>query len=93
MVILILERVTPGLRGELTRWMIQPKTGVFVGRFSALVRDKLWDRVQKSVKTGAGIMVYTTNTPQGYAVRTCGRPDRDLVDFEGLILAKTRKRE
>ncbi len=92
MVILILERVAPGLRGELTRWMIQPKTGVFVGRLSGLVRDKLWERVQKSVKTGAGIMVCNTNTPQGYAVRTCGRPDRDLVDFEGLTLVKTREK-
>ena len=30
-VILMLERVPTGLRGELSRWMIEPRTGVFVG--------------------------------------------------------------
>ena len=92
MVVLILERVTPGLRGELTRWLLQPKTGVFVGRLSALVRDKLWERVEKTIRTGAAIMVYTANTSQGYAFRTCGRTDKMLVDFDGLILAKTRRK-
>ncbi|MBA3516457.1 MAG: type I-E CRISPR-associated endoribonuclease Cas2, partial [Rhizobiales bacterium] len=31
MVVMMLERVSPSLRGELTRWLIEPKTGVFVG--------------------------------------------------------------
>ena len=29
MMVMILERVTPGLRGELSRWLLQPKAGVF----------------------------------------------------------------
>ena len=32
MVVMILERAPPGLRGEMSRWMIEPKAGVFVGR-------------------------------------------------------------
>jgi CRISPR-associated protein Cas2 len=39
MVVLILERVPPGLRGELTRWFLEPQAGVFVGRVSAIVRE------------------------------------------------------
>ena len=35
MVVLILQSVRPSLRGELTRWLIQPAAGVFVGRVSA----------------------------------------------------------
>ena len=43
MVILILECVPSSLRGELTRWMLELKAGVFVGTMSAMVRDRLWE--------------------------------------------------
>lgn len=52
MVIMILERVPRSLRGELTRWMLEPKTGVFIGTISAMVRDKLWERVCASMHEG-----------------------------------------
>ena len=38
MVVMILERVPPGLRGEIRRWMIEPRAGVFVGKLSAMVQ-------------------------------------------------------
>ena len=89
MVLILLERATPGLRGELTRWMIQPRAGVYVGRVSALVRDKLWEKVTGGIRSGGAMMVYTSNNEQGFAIRTCGRTDRTIEDFEGLLLAKT----
>ena len=89
MIVLILERVTPSLRGELTRWLIQPKTNVFVGRLSARVRDLLWQRVAKSLKTGAATMVYSDDTEQGFSVRALGDPSKVIEDFEGLFLPKT----
>lgn len=101
MVLMILERVTPSLRGELTRWLIQPQSGVFVGTVSALVRDKLWDKVTQAVeglkptKTGrrpGAMMVYTTNSEQGFAVRATGQTDRTIEDFEGLVLVKTPRK-
>ena len=90
MVILILERVSPSLRGLLTRWMIQPRVGVFVGNMSALVRDKLWDRTTRGLKGGGAILIYSSNTEQGFAIRTAGDPNRMIEDFEGLLLASTR---
>ena len=89
MVVMILEKVTPSLRGELTRWLLQPHTGVFVGTVSARVRDLLWQRVCRSRKEGAGVLVYPDDTEQGFAIRTCGKTKRTMVDFEGLILPKT----
>jgi CRISPR-associated protein Cas2 len=102
MVLMIVERVAPSLRGELTRWLIQPRTGVFVGRVSALVRDKLWEKVvatleaAKPTKAGrrpGAIMVFSTNTEQSFDIRVFGQTDRQIEDFEGLLLAKSpRKR-
>lgn len=88
MILIILERVTPGLRGELTRWMIELKAGVFVGSFSALVRDRLWELVCERMKKGAGMMVYRTNSEQGFAFRFWGVTDRLVEDFEGLNLTR-----
>ena len=88
MVVMILERVPASLRGELTRWMLEPKTGVFVGQVSALVRDKLWEKVCQSMKGGAGTLVWSTDNEQGFAFRLQGDPRRTVVDFEGLSLVR-----
>jgi len=89
MIVMILERVTPSLRGELTRWLIQPKTGVFVGRVSARVRDLLWDKVTASKRNGAALIVYQDATEQGFSIKTSGRTRKIVEDFEGLLLPKT----
>lgn len=88
MVILICEKVPDGLRGELSRWMIEPKTNVFVGRMSAMVRDKLWQRVQDKLKGGAAILAYPSHTEQGFTIKSCGDTTRELVNYDGLMLVK-----
>lgn len=90
MVVMILQRVSPALRGELTRWLLQPYTGVFVGTLSARVRDKLWERVCRGLRGGAAILIYPDASEQGFAIRTSGATKRLIEDFEGLKLAKTR---
>jgi len=91
MVVLILDRVKPGLRGDLTRWMLEPKAGVFVGRLSGMVRDRLWDKVCREAGLKAGcVLVYTSNNEQGFSIRTHGEPTRPIEDFEGLVLVRRR---
>lgn len=86
MIVLVLERVPASLRGELTRWMLEPRTGVFVGDISGMVRDRLWEKACESVKGGSALLMHSADTEQGYTVRTYGAPDRALVDYEGLQL-------
>ena len=86
MIVMVLDRVPPGLRGQLTRWLLEPKSGVFVGRVSALVRDKLWDLACERSKGGAVVMIHTTNNEQGFAFREWGAPGRTIRDFDGLSL-------
>ncbi len=88
MVILICEKAPDSLRGELSRWMIEPKTGVFVGKMSAVVRDKLWQRVQQKIKSGAAIMAYPANNEQGFVIKSHGKTTRELIDYDGLMLVK-----
>lgn len=87
MTILILERVAPSVRGDLSRWLIEVKTGVFVGKVSKLVREALWERSLKRAEEGTVILIWRTNTQQGFDVR-CHQPKgRMPVKMEGLWLA------
>ena len=86
MLVMILERVTPWLRGELSRWLIEPKVGVFVGDASGMVRDQLWEKCSKHVKNGALMQLWSTNNEQGFAMRALGDTSRHLRDYDGLRL-------
>ena len=90
MVVLIIENAPASLRGELSRWMIEPRAGVFVGTISALVRDKLWEHVARAGIDGGATMLYTSNTEQKFAVRSFGSTSRQIVEFEGLVLVQRR---
>jgi len=88
MQILILEKVSLGLRGELSRWFLEPKAGVFVGRVSAMVRDRLWEKACNQAGEGSCLMIYSSDTEQGYRIRNRGKTTRSIVDFEGLFLVR-----
>jgi CRISPR-associated protein Cas2 len=91
MVVLILEKVPATLRGELSRWMIEPRAGVFVGDVSAMVRDRLWQKACWGAKGGGVMLLHTSQTEQGFSVRIFGDTTRDLVDWEGLTLVHIPK--
>ncbi|MDZ7296122.1 MAG: type I-E CRISPR-associated endoribonuclease Cas2e [candidate division KSB1 bacterium] len=89
MVVMILEKVPPAVRGELSRWLIEPKSGVFVGHVSARVRDKLWEKCIAAKGMGGVIQIWSTNTEQHFQMRMAGDTSRKVVDFEGLQLICT----
>lgn len=89
---MILERASPSLRGELTRWMLEPQAGVFVGSLSALVRDRLWERVGQSANGASCMLIYSTNSEQGFAFRLRGGGSREVVDFDGLSLVRVPRK-
>jgi CRISPR-associated protein Cas2 len=86
--IFIVEKVPQSLKGELTRWMIEPRTGVFVGKLSATVRLKLWEKIIKNMRHDGCTMIYSKNNEQGFVVTNFGDTSRDIVDMEGLYLVK-----
>lgn len=86
MLVLIVEKAPPALRGELTRWLLEPKASVFVGSLSAMVRQRLWEKVCQSCPEGGALLVHQAQTEQGYRVLTHGDTTREVVDYEGLQL-------
>ena len=87
---MILEKVPTSLRGALSHWLLEPKTGVFLGNPSARVRDELWNKAlkKKNKDNGSILQVWTDKNPQGFSYRQFGPCERKFVDFEGLSLVR-----
>jgi CRISPR-associated protein Cas2 len=88
MVVIVLEKVPVSLRGELTRWLIEPHPGLFVGHVNAMVRDRLWDKCCKAKRLGGVVQIWTTNTEQRFKMRAHGDTQRQIVEFDGLQLIR-----
>ena len=90
MVVIVLESVPRSLRGELTRWMLEIQSGVFVGTMSAMVRDLLWEKCAARLGKGRCCQLYRTNNEQGYAIRVMGDCSRSVVSCDGLALVAVK---
>jgi CRISPR-associated protein Cas2 len=88
MLVMMMENVPPGLRGELSRWLLEPRAGVFLGHVNAVVRDLLWDMCCKACGEGGVIQMWSTNNEQHFAVRSFGTTRRRVVNYEGLSLIR-----
>lgn len=85
MIVITLTACPPALHGDLTKWLQEINTGVYVGQVSARVRDELWNRVKKNAKNGRATMVFSAQNEQRLDFRvhnTIWEP----IDFDGLKL-------
>lgn len=85
MMVLVLTACPPGLRGYLTRWLLEISAGVFVGKVSRRVRELMWERTIEMVRAGRAIMVFQATTEQGLDFRVHGH-HWSPVDVDGLTL-------
>ncbi len=88
---MILEKTKPALKGALSRWLVELRTGVFIGHPTPRVRDELWQRVLRDKEPGCVMQLWSTATEQGFAFRTVGQWKRELIDFDGLTLSVRRR--
>lgn len=87
MTIIVLTDCPPRLRGDLTKWLMEINTGVYVGSLNPRVRDALWERVCDHVKSGRATMVYRANNEQHMRFRV-HNTTWEPVDFDGLTLMR-----
>lgn len=85
MIVLVLTACPAGLRGHLTRWLLEVSPGVFVGHVPARVRDLLWERVLELAKDGRAILIHSTKGEQRLTFKV-HRHDWQPTDFDGVQL-------
>ncbi len=83
MLVIVTENVPPRLRGRLAVWLVQVRPGVYVGDYSARVRDMLWDTVLAGVGDGNAVMAWNNNSEAGFDFKTIGPNRRIPVDLDG----------
>ena len=86
--VITLKNSPPSLRGDLTKWMQEIATGVYVGNFNTKIRQELWERVVESVGSGEATMTYAYRNEIGYKFET-HNSNKIMIDFEGIPLVLT----
>ncbi|MGP3959730.1 type I-E CRISPR-associated endoribonuclease Cas2e [Nonomuraea sp. 3N208] len=88
MIVISTTAVPDHVRGALSRWLIEPAPGLYVGTVSARVRDELWSAVSGCIADGAAVYLHPADNEQGFVVRTAGERRRHVADFDGLQLIR-----
>lgn len=87
MVVITLTATPVSLRGDLTKWLMEISTGVYVGNISARVRDELWERICLYCKEGQAAMVFSAKNEQHLDFKV-HNTNWILTDFDGIKLMK-----
>ncbi len=85
MVVITMSSCPPKLRGDLTKWLFEIHTGVYVGKVNAKVREMLWIRICENIKDGQAVMVYSFGNEQHLEFRTHNTAWK-IRDFDGIKL-------
>jgi len=86
MLVIVVENVPPRLRGRLNVYLIEVRTGVYVGDVSKRVREMLWEQVNAYCQDGNAAMIWSANTESGFDFITIGQNRRMPVEMDGLKL-------
>jgi CRISPR-associated protein Cas2 len=72
----------------MTQWLVEVHPGVFVGRPSALVRDRLWKHVQKAPRLEGAVLIHSSSEEPGFRILSYKATKRAFEDIEGLFLSR-----
>lgn len=86
MLVIVVENVPPRLRGRLAIWLLEIRAGVYVGNYSAKVRDNIWGQVERGIGEGNAVMAWRTNNEAGFDFVTLGANRRIPVELDGAKL-------
>ncbi|MGD9582797.1 MAG: type I-E CRISPR-associated endoribonuclease Cas2e [Lysobacterales bacterium] len=86
MLVIVLENAPPRLRGRLAIWLLEVRAGVYVGDYSAKVREMIWSQVEAGLEEGNAVMAWRTNNEAGFDFLTLGQNRRIPVEIDGAKL-------
>lgn len=86
MLVIVVEDAPPRLRGRLAIWLLEIRAGVYVGNYSAKVRDHIWSQVEAGVGKGNAVMAWRASNEAGFDFVTLGTNRRIPVMLDGAKL-------
>jgi len=86
MLVIVLENAPPRLRGRLAIWLLEVRAGVYVGNYSAKIRDHIWENVVSGIEDGNAVMAWRTSNEAGFDFQTLGTNRRIPIEVDGAKL-------
>jgi CRISPR-associated protein Cas2 len=86
MLVIVLENAPPRLRGRLAIWLLEIRAGVYVGNYTAKLREYIWSHVEAGIGDGNAVMAWHAANEAGFDFRTLGANRRVPVALDGAKL-------
>ena len=87
MVVIVLEKAPPRLRGRLAIWLLEVRAGVYVGDYGRRAREYLWQQVTEGIDSGNAVLVWRDQGQEaGFQFETLGENRRIPVEMDGVRL-------
>lgn len=83
MVVLILYNCPPKIKGDVTKWLFEINTGIYIGNINTKSRDLLWERIINNIDYGTATMIFSSNNEQGFEFKTHNSKWK-ICNFDGL---------
>ena len=85
MTVVTLTNVPSSLRGDLTKWLQEISTGVYVGNINTRIREELWKRIIDNIKQVQATMSYAKRNEIGYDFMV-HNTKREVIYYDGIPL-------
>jgi len=86
MLVIVVENAPPRLRGRLALWLLEIRAGVYVGNYSARLREHIWSHVEAGIEDGNAVLAWRANNEAGFDFITLGANRRVPVEIDGAKL-------
>lgn len=91
MLVIVVENAPPRLRGRLAVWLLEVRSGVYVGNYGRKVREMIWEQVQAYIEGGNAVIAWAAPNDAGFEFDTCGAHRRVPVDLDGFRLVEVHQ--
>lgn len=89
MIIVISENLPQRVKGILCIWLLEVKTGIFVGNLNSKIEDRILKFLNQYMKSNSDILIVRNNdkdTTQGFNIHYPYNSKNKLINISGLQL-------
>lgn len=88
MLVIAVENAPARLRGRLSLWLAEIRTGLYVGNYGRRTRERIWEETKQLIGKGSAVIVWRSATETGFAFEAVGPNRREMVLSDGLALVR-----
>ena len=80
------ENTPPSLRGRLSLWLLEVRSGVYAGNYNRRIRERIWEETKTMIQDGSAVLIWVGQSETGFSFECIGKNRREPRDFDGLTL-------